>query len=142
MDLELSGKRAVVTGAANGIGVAVAETLQAEGMQVAMLDLDARTGTKAAARLDSSSTGARFFTCDLRDRLQLARVADEACAWLGGLDVLVNNAGIQEYGNAVDTTEEQWDRVLAVNLPRGFLMSQPCIPRILDALPRAVPNIP
>jgi len=137
MDLELAGKAAIVTGGGKGIGRAVAERLCAEGMRVAVVDRDADAGNEVARALE----GAEYVPCDVANRDDVKRAAGEAVSRLGRLDVLVNNAGIQEYGNAVDTPEDQWDRVLAVNLTSAFLMSKHCIPRILDAGGGAIVNM-
>jgi len=130
MDLQLSGKAAIVTGGANGIGLACVELFAAEGMRVAILDRDEAAGVDASRRLGAA---VEFFPCDLADRAGIQDAVDTASESLGALHVLVNNAGIQEYGNVVDTPEEQWDRVLAVNLTSCFLVSKHCVPRILKS---------
>ena len=141
MDLELGGKCAIVTGGAKGIGLAVVETLAAEGMSVVMIDRDAEEGQREVERLVESDRDVTFLACDLTDRAALAATAVRALEVLGGLHVLVNNAGIQEYGTVVDTPAAVWQRVLAVNLTSTFLMSRACLPSLLAAGGAAIVNL-
>jgi 3-oxoacyl-[acyl-carrier protein] reductase len=106
----LAGKRAVVTGGARGIGAAIARRLAAEGATVALLDVLAHPGEEVAAEL-----GGSFHPVDLTDadatRAGLAGAIDA----LGGIDVLVNNAGILRFSPLLDIPVEDWDLVFAVN---------------------------
>src|SRR5438477_7462950 len=87
----LEGRVALVTGAASGIGLAIARELAAEGMRVTLADMDAERGRAQAARIP----GARFVVADLTDGAVCGRLVSETIAADGALDVLVNNAGIQ-----------------------------------------------
>ncbi|MCX7960701.1 MAG: SDR family oxidoreductase [Burkholderiales bacterium] len=106
---DLSGKCAVVTGAARGIGAATAALLERCGAQVARLDLEPGEGAIA---------------CDVADEAQVERAFAEALARLGRLDILVNNAGIAVRKTAFEISAAEWDRVLAVNLRGVFLCSR------------------
>jgi NAD(P)-dependent dehydrogenase (short-subunit alcohol dehydrogenase family) len=115
----LAGRRALVTGAARGIGAAVAASFVAEGADVVVLDLPG-DGLKATAhRLGAHSVGV-----DLRDVDGTRAATAEAIALLGGIDVLVNNAGIGPPNRAESVTEADFDRTLAVNLKGTFFVSQ------------------
>ena len=114
----------VVTGAAKGIGAATAEAFAREGARVALLDVDP-AGADLAARLGDR---ARFVRCDVADGAGVARAFDEVEAAWGGVDVLVNNAGIQRYGTVVSTPEAVWDEVMGVNLKSAYLCAQRAIP--------------
>jgi 2-hydroxycyclohexanecarboxyl-CoA dehydrogenase len=113
--MRLEGRVALVTGGASGIGAATCRRLAAEGARVAVTDLDAGGAAEVAREIDGAG-----FELDVRSgdsiRAALAGAEEE----LGGLDVLVNNAGLDEWGWFGQSSEESWDRVLAVNL-RGVL---------------------
>jgi 3-oxoacyl-[acyl-carrier protein] reductase len=115
---------AVVTGAARGIGAATAARLAADGMAVAVLDLDAAAGRETVDRITVEGRRAIAVGCDVADAEQvaaaLARVADE----LGPPGVLVNNAGVVRDNLLFKMTEEDWDLVLGVHLRGAFLMSR------------------
>lgn len=120
-------KVAVVTGAAKGIGAATARLFHEGGARVALLDTD-DAGAQLAEELGER---ALFVRCDV------ARAADVTAAFarvtqrFGGVDVLVNNAGIQRYGSVTETTEALWDEVMNVNLKSAFLCAQQALPSML-----------
>ncbi|MDP6787155.1 MAG: SDR family oxidoreductase [Rhodospirillales bacterium] len=118
--MRLEDKVAVVTGAARGIGAAVASAFAAEGARVALADVDADRGRATAAALE----GASFVACDVGDTAQARGLVAEAVARHGRLDVCVNNAGIMRPADVLEITEEDFDVVLRVNLKGAFLISQ------------------
>jgi NAD(P)-dependent dehydrogenase (short-subunit alcohol dehydrogenase family) len=122
----LEGKSIVVTGAARGIGAAIAEAVVAEGGSVALLDIDP-AGADTAARLS-----AQFLPCDVRELEQVERAVADARSALGGIDGLVNNAGINAYFDAVAMTEEQWDSVFAVDLKAAWLLAKATLPDLIE----------
>ncbi len=124
----LEGKSVLVTGAARGIGAAIAEVVVDEGGSVALLDLDP-TGAETAARLGDA---AHFFPCDVRSLVEVERAVAEAESALGGLDGLVNNAGINAYFDAVAMTEDDWDTVFAVDLKAAWLLAKAALPGLIE----------
>ncbi len=141
MSPELAGRTAVVTGAAKGIGRACAEALGAEGAHVVLVDLDEHAGEEAAAAMRSAGAESLFVRGDVSRAADAEHVAGAAVDTYGGIDVLVNNAGIQRYGTVVDTPEDVWDEVLGVNLKGVYLMSRSCLPHILASGGGAIVNI-
>jgi NAD(P)-dependent dehydrogenase (short-subunit alcohol dehydrogenase family) len=129
MDLGLKGKRAIVTGAARGIGFATAEVLLEEGARVLLNDLDPQTLNQAMERLRGLPvTGVAADVSAAADVQRLFAEADKA---MGGVDVLINNAGI--LGPAVplpDITEELWERMIRVNLISVHLCSREAVKRM------------
>ncbi len=116
--MKLGGKRAVVTGAASGIGTAIAERLVAEGARVVVSDLNERAVHDTSRRLGSE---ARARVADVSREEDVLGLVDFAVRELGGLDAMVNNAGISEAPGAIDEkTAQEWNRVISVNLTGAF----------------------
>lgn len=116
----LSGKVAIVTGAASGIGAAIAEAFAARGARVALLDMN-RDAVQARA---ATISGAHAVACNVTDSASVAAAVAEAQTALGGIDILVNSAGIVDLAPAEDISAAAWDRTIAVNLTGSFLMAQ------------------
>jgi 2-hydroxycyclohexanecarboxyl-CoA dehydrogenase len=113
--MRLEGRTALVTGGAGGIGAATCRRLAAEGAAVAVTDLNLDAAREVAAEV-----GGRAYELDVRSIDSIRAAVDGAESELGALDVLVNNAGYDEFGWFVHTEPDMWDRVLAVNL-RGVI---------------------
>ena len=124
----VEGKRAIVTGSGSGIGRATAQLLAAEGASVVVVDVDAVTGEAVAAGIRERGGHARFHRCDVTVSADCLAAVRTAVDVYGGLDILCNNAGIIRRADVVDTTEEEWARVMAVNVISVFLMSKHAIP--------------
>jgi len=122
--VRLKDKVAIVTGAANGIGRAVAETFAREGARVVLADLKEEDVERAAAAIREKGGEAHGFACNVADRGQVERLMAETVKRCGRIDIVVNNAGITDDAQLVKMTEEQWDRVIAVNLKGVFLVGQ------------------
>jgi NAD(P)-dependent dehydrogenase (short-subunit alcohol dehydrogenase family) len=131
---------AVITGAARGIGLAVARRFLAEGYRVALLDIDGATLAQAFAGLGAGER-ALAIECDVAEPGQVQRAIDAVAGRFGRIDALVNNAGIAVFKPLLDTSYEEWQRVIAVNLTGPFLCTQACAPVMLANGGGAVVNI-
>jgi meso-butanediol dehydrogenase/(S,S)-butanediol dehydrogenase/diacetyl reductase len=117
----LHGKRVLVTGGASGIGAATARRFLEEGAAVVVLDRDAEGRRKVQAELaDLAGT----VDADVSNLAQVKAAVDDARKIMGGVDVLINNAGISIRHNFLEITPEEWDKVMAVNLTGVFYMAQ------------------
>jgi len=114
----LTGKRALITGGTTGLGLAIAERFLAEGARVVITGRDRELGRSAEEALGH---GVRFTAADAADPDRVAWSVDTAAEHLGGLDVLVNNAGVGVTARLIDTTQADYDRVMNVNV-RGYLL--------------------
>ena len=115
----LAGKVAIVTGAAAGIGAAIAERLVAEGAQVLLTDMNEEAGQMLAQRLDQ-----RFLRADMTLTADREALFDDVASNWGRLDILVNNAGITHAAELDDLTEDGFDRVMAVNVKAATFATQ------------------
>ena len=116
----LKGKSAVVTGAGSGIGQAIALALAKQGAFVDVLEIDGQAAGETVEQIRSAGGQAEATQCDVADHSQVQDVFDALGQARGGLDCLVNNAGIAHVGNIIDTSEADFDRVMSVNLKGVF----------------------
>jgi 3-oxoacyl-[acyl-carrier protein] reductase len=126
--ITLDDKVAIVTGAARGIGLAIAEQLACAGASVALVDLNESLVREAAKRLDAAGYAVLPVTADVSAGPQVQAAVETVMSAWGRVDILVNNAGICPLTPADQITEGEWDRVLAVNLKGAFLFSQAVMP--------------
>jgi len=130
--MDFSGKVVVITGGGSGIGQACAREFADRHAAVAVVDRDVRAGEQTVSELRGKNQRAEFFSADTSVRAQVESVVREIAAGLGGIDVLVINAGVQRYGTVTTISEEEWDEVMNVNLKSAFLMSKYAIPRMIE----------
>jgi NAD(P)-dependent dehydrogenase (short-subunit alcohol dehydrogenase family) len=131
MTMGLSGKAAIVTGGAAGIGYAIAERFLNDGTKVTIADIDQARGDKAVR--DLSKLGQiKFVRADVAKRADIDRLLAAAIEAFGGVDILVNNAGIVHAADFLDISEDDFDRVLRVNLKGSFLAGQAVARHMVD----------
>ena len=131
---------ALVTGAGRGIGLATARRFLAEGWRVALLDIDA--GLLEAAMADLAAPGTTLaLPCDVADVASVQAAVRRAAAQFGRLDALVNNAGTAVFKPMLETTPEEWARVMAVNLTGPFVATNAAAPLMAEGGGGAVVNI-
>ena len=118
---ELNGKRAFVTGGANGIGRAIAQALARSGVKVAIADIDGETAERTAKEIGAGSVAVEI---DVRERASVERAFGEALKLLGGCDICIANAGVSTMNHALDLTDADWDFNFAVNARGIFLTNQ------------------
>ena len=121
-------KLAIVTGAARGIGLATAKLFEKNGYKVALVDKDNDELIKS--RIDNNNQ--KSFSYDISDINQLSSMFSDILNWYGRIDVLVNNAGVADFGNIEETSYERWNKVMKTNLDGVFLCSQKAIPYLKE----------
>ncbi len=126
--MTIRGKRALVTGAASGMGAATSELLAAEGAAVVLADIDAEAAERVAEAIRDGGGRAVAVGCDVASTADVKRAVDTAVEAFGGLEIVVNCAGVIRRASVVETTEEEWDRVMAVNIGSVFLTGKHAVP--------------
>lgn len=125
---DLNGKRAIITGAGSGIGLAQVKALLNEGVQVVAIDINVSDELK-----QQSQKQLTIIQADLANENELVKAVNQALSLLGGCDLLLNTAGILDnYVNTLDTTVEFWDKVMNTNLKSQFLMVNHVLPSMLQ----------
>jgi NAD(P)-dependent dehydrogenase (short-subunit alcohol dehydrogenase family) len=138
MDLDIKGLRVLVTAGANGIGLAIARAFAGEGARVFVCDID----ETALAGLGATDPALKGTTCDVSNRASVQKLFDGAAAVLGGLDVLVNNAGVAGPTSKVeDMNPEDWDRCLEVCLTGQFNCTRLAVPLLRNSTNASIVNI-
>ncbi len=138
--MRLTGKVALVTGGARGIGRAIAEKLTDNGCKVVIADVLDDAGNQTVAEL-SGRGDVTFVHCDVTSAENAQTAVDHAVAKFGTLDILVNNAGITKDTLLIRMTESDWDRVLTINLKGAFLMTQAASRVMMKARSGRIVNI-
>jgi len=136
----LTGKRALITGGASGIGRATALLFAREGAAVAVADVDQPGGEAVVREIVERGGRAIFVPCDVTQAADCERAVAQAVGAVGGLDVLSNNAGIIRRAAVPETSEADWDRVMAVNVKSVFLLSKYAVPAMAQAGGGAIIN--
>lgn len=138
----LNGKRAFVTGGAGGIGSAIARAFVGQGARVMVSDLDGAAAGAVAAGINAAHPGAAAACAhDVTSETDWAEALDSANAALGGLDVLVNNAGVWSIGAVDDTTPDEWRRCMSVNLDSIYIGTRLALPYLHESQPASIINL-
>jgi 2-hydroxycyclohexanecarboxyl-CoA dehydrogenase len=132
-EAEVDKRVAIVTGGGSGIGLAISRRLAADGITVAVLDLDGSAAEKSAAEITAAGGTAIGLTVDVTDRPGVETAVAEVGETLGRPTILVNNAGLQGFSPFLKISFEKWHRVVEVNLTGTFHCCQVVIPHMIDA---------
>ncbi|UCC40211.1 MAG: SDR family oxidoreductase [Candidatus Aminicenantes bacterium] len=129
--VSLEGKIAIITGAASGIGLGTAKRLAEAGACAALFDIDESGGEKAVMEIKNLGGVAKFYRCDVTSSTDCKKVTEDVMQDFNRIDILFNNAGIVLRKNIIDLSEEEWDRVLKINLKAIYLLSHHVIPHMI-----------
>lgn len=135
--MSFKNKNVVVTGGAKGIGGSCSKVFHELGANVCILDIDEK-GKEFANELGGESL---FIQCDVSIEDQVKNAFAQIIKQMGDIDILVNNAGIQTYGTVTETTEEEWDRVINVNVKSAFLCSKFALPSMIKKPNGCIVNV-
>ncbi|MBR0755980.1 SDR family oxidoreductase [Bradyrhizobium jicamae] len=135
-----SSKVALVTGAARGIGLATAKRFLAEGWRVALLDIEGELQANAVAALKNPDN-TQAITCDVSDAAAVGAAMAAVMSRFGRLDALVNNAGVAVFAPVLETSDADWNRIMAVNLTGPFLCTKAAAPLMREQGGGAIVNI-
>ena len=129
--MKLKGKVAFITGFGSGLGQAIAVLFAKEGAAVAGTSTTEAKGRQTVAMIAETGQKALFGPGDVSNSTQMKALIDEAVKQFGGLDIVVNSAGVRTNGSITEITEEQWDRTVDVNLKGVFVVSRLAIPEMI-----------
>ena len=137
----LQGKRAIVTGAGQGIGEAIARLFAAHGSHVFIGEINAVTGNEVASRIVASGGRATFVETDVTDKAEVDRLIEMTVAQAGGIDILVNNAGANVFYEPLDMPEEAWRRCMDLDVEAAWTCSRAVLPAMIAQGGGAIVNI-
>lgn len=132
MDLGLTGKVAIITGSARGLGAATARRLAQEGAKVVITDINAELAQATAKALQDEGLATHCVVGDITKAADVQRLVDETVAHFGGVHILVNNAGAPRDKYLVKMSEEDWDFVMTVMLKGAFLAAKAVMPHFIN----------
>ena len=140
--MQLIGQTAIVTGAAQGIGVVTAQRLAIAGARVALVDINEAAARAAADSLTAIGTGVHWYGCDVSDPVAVSGMVEAVLAHTGQIDILVNNAGIVGHAAPIqEQTDEDWHHMLAIDLSGVFYCCRAVIPHMLERRRGRIINI-
>lgn len=137
----LAGKRAIVTGAGQGIGAAIAHAFAEQGAMVVIAERNRQTGAAVAEAIARAGGKALFVETDVTEASAIKTMVARAADWMGGVDTLVNNAGANVFYTPLEMPEEEWARCMRLDIDAAWLCARACLPHLLDAGGGAVINI-
>jgi 2-hydroxycyclohexanecarboxyl-CoA dehydrogenase len=140
-EMRLTGKTALVTGAGRGIGRAIALALATQGAQVGVLDIDGGAAGKVRDEVQALGSQARALTADLTRRTQVERAITDTLGHFGQIDILVNNAGWDRMQLFVESDEDTWDRIIAINFKGLLYTCRSVLPHMIERRQGRVINI-
>jgi 3-hydroxybutyrate dehydrogenase len=132
LKMKLSGRVGIVTGAASGIGLAIAEGFAREGANITVADLDDEGGNKAVEKIKQLGRDALFVKTNVTKREDCKRLIDETAKKFGMIDILVNNAGLQYVSPITEFPEEKWDLLIGVMITGPFLCTKYALPYMIQ----------
>jgi len=141
MPNRLIDKVAIITGGASGIGRATSILFSKEGAKVIVADISSEKGEETVEYIKNQGGEAIFIKTDVSKALEVEKMVKESVKAYGKLNILVNNAGIHDFGNVVSMSEEKWDKVMDVNLKGIFLCSKYSIPEMIKAGGGSIVNV-
>jgi dihydroanticapsin dehydrogenase len=130
MTEEFKGKVALVTGGNSGIGRSISELFAREGAKVMIGDIQ---GGKVAQSIQSQGGTARYLKCDVRSSSEVQKLVASCVEEFGSIDLVVNDAGVEQNRSVLDTTEEEWDKIVDTNLKGVFLVSKYAFPHLIKS---------
>jgi NAD(P)-dependent dehydrogenase (short-subunit alcohol dehydrogenase family) len=126
------GKVALISGAASGIGLAITQRMAKAGADVALIDIDEKAGKRAATDVKALGVKSKFYLCDVSQSSDCLKTVSEVLDDFIKIDVLVNNAGIILRKDIVESSEDEWDRVMNTNLKSVYLLSRSVVPNMVE----------
>ena len=139
--MKLSGQVALITGGASGIACAVARLFAREGASVMVADADVSGGTDVVEKMRDAGGRVSFAQLDVSQAAQVSRTVEITLNHFGGLHILFNGAGVLTYGTVLETAEEEWDRVLGINLTGTYLCCRAVLPHMVKQGRGAIINV-
>ncbi|MDC3415151.1 SDR family NAD(P)-dependent oxidoreductase [Terrihalobacillus insolitus] len=139
--MELKGKVSIVTGGAKGMGLGCVQKLASEGANVCIADLDLETAEKVSKAIKDEGGHAIAVKVNVANSEEVQHMVQEVIEAYGGIDILVNSAGVQRYGTVVETSEDLWEEVIDTNLKSMFLTAKYSIPHMKQRGGGSIVNI-
>lgn len=130
--MRLKDKVAIITGGSSGIGQATALLFAEEGAQVVIVDVNVQAGKETTQMITNAGGEASFFEVDLTQSESIKEMVQQTKEVYGRIDILSNNAGIMYFGDVIKCTQEEWEKVLSVNLMGAFLCSKYVVPIMIE----------
>ena len=129
---DITGRVALITGSAGGLGLQISSALARRGASIALCDIDAERLVSAKAQIADIGVECEAFVCDLTDTEAIKHLVEEVDERFGRIDILVNNAGISSITHAESYTDEEWRNVMSVNLDAYYFCSREVIPHMIE----------